>query len=67
MPTTPDAVALLKADHRKVEELFEKFESARGEGRKKALAEEICLELTVHTRIEEDVFYPACVGAVPQP
>jgi hypothetical protein len=64
MPTTPDAVALLKADHRKVEELFEKFESARGEGRKKALAEEICLELTVHTRIEEDVFYPACEGAV---
>jgi len=54
----------LKADHRKVEELFEKFESARGEGRKKALAEEICLELTVHTRIEEDVFYPACEGAV---
>lgn len=25
-----DAVALLKADHRKVEELFEKFETARG-------------------------------------
>src|SRR6186997_2136746 len=64
MPTTPDAVALLKADHRKVEELFDKFESARGEGRKKALAEEICLELTVHTRIEEEVFYPACEGAV---
>lgn len=59
-----DAVALLKADHRKVEDLFAKFESAKGDGRKKALAEQICLELTVHTKIEEDVFYPACEGAV---
>ena len=60
----PDAIAMLKADHRKVEKLFEDFEKARGAGRKKALAEEICLELTVHTRIEEDIFYPACEGAV---
>lgn len=59
-----DAVALLKADHRKVEDLFAKFESAKGDGRKKALAEQICLELTVHTKIEEDIFYPACEGAV---
>jgi hypothetical protein len=60
----PDAVALLKADHREVEELFEKFESAKGEGKKKALAEQICMELMVHTKIEEDIFYPACEGAV---
>src|ERR1700710_820300 len=60
----PDAIALLKADHRKVEDLFAKFESAKGDGRKQALAEQICLELTVHTKIEEDVFYPACEGAV---
>ena len=60
----PDAVALLKADHRKVEDLFAKFEAAKGAGKKQALAEEICLELTVHTRIEEDIFYPACEGAV---
>jgi hypothetical protein len=60
----PDAIALLKADHRKVEELFASFEAAKGDGRKKALAEQICLELTVHTKIEEDVFYPACEGAV---
>ncbi len=66
MPTAakPDAVALLKADHRKVEDLFAKFEAAKGDGKKKALAEQICLELTIHTRIEEDVFYPACEGAV---
>lgn len=62
--TKLDAVALLKADHRKVEDLFAKFEAAKGDGRKKALAEEICMELTVHTRIEEDIFYPACEGKV---
>jgi hypothetical protein len=66
MPTPPtlDAVALLKADHRKVEELFASFEAAKGAAKKKAIAEQICLELTVHTKIEEDVFYPACEGAV---
>jgi hypothetical protein len=62
--TKPDAIALLKADHRKVEELFETFESAKGSGKKKALAEQICMELTIHTKIEEDIFYPACEGAV---
>ncbi|HXA39024.1 MAG TPA: hemerythrin domain-containing protein [Phenylobacterium sp.] len=59
-----DAIALLKADHRKVEDLFAKFESAKGDGRKQALAEEICMELTVHAKIEEDIFYPACEGSV---
>jgi hypothetical protein len=59
-----DAIALLKADHRTVEELFASFESAKGAGRKKALAEQICMELSVHTKIEEDIFYPACEGAV---
>ena len=63
-PEQPDAVALLKADHRKVEDLFADFEAASGDGKKKALAEQICLELTVHTKIEEDIFYPACEGAV---
>lgn len=53
-----DAIALLKADHRKVEELFEKYESARS--RKADIAKEICMELTIHTMIEEEIFYPAC-------
>jgi hypothetical protein len=56
----PDAIALLKADHRKVEDLFEKFEKARDADRKKALAQEICTELSVHATIEEEIFYPAC-------
>ena len=59
-----DAIALLKEDHRKVEDLFEQFEKAKGEGRKQKLALQICTELTVHTIIEEEIFYPACEGKV---
>ncbi len=63
-PEKPDAIALLKADHRKVEGLFAKFEAAKGDGEKRRIAEQICMELTIHTKIEEDIFYPACEGAV---
>ena len=59
-----DAIALLKADHRKVEDLFEQYESASGKERKRKLAMEICMELTAHAMIEEEIFYPACKGAV---
>ena len=59
-----DAVALLKQDHRAVEELFEKFEKASGDGRKQQIAEQICLELSVHAQIEEEIFYPDCEGKV---
>jgi hypothetical protein len=51
-----DAIALLKEDHRKVEKLFSEFESAKGKGRKERLARQICLELSVHTAIEEEIF-----------
>jgi hemerythrin superfamily protein len=64
MADTQDAVALLKADHEKVAGLFEQFEKASGEGRKQKLALEICKELTVHSKIEEEIFYPACEGKV---
>jgi hypothetical protein len=56
----PDAITLLKEDHRKVEDLFDKFEKARDESRKQALVKQICTELVVHTMIEEEIFYPAC-------
>jgi hypothetical protein len=62
MPAAKDAIALLKADHRKVEELFEKYETSRS--KKAEIAKQICLELTVHTMIEEEIFYPACKEAV---
>ena len=61
---TQDALALLKEDHRKVEKLFKDFESAKGDGRKEKLARQICMELTVHTTIEEEIFYPACDGKI---
>ena len=59
-PKSTDAIALLKADHRAVEALFAQYEKAKDSKRKKSLAGQICLELTVHTKIEEDIFYPAC-------
>jgi len=59
-----DAVALLKEDHRKVEDLFAEFEKASGDGRKQKLATQICAELSVHAQIEEEIFYPACEGKV---
>jgi hemerythrin superfamily protein len=59
-----DAIALLKADHRKVEDLFDEFEAAKGAARKQALVEKICAELSAHTVIEEEIFYPACRGKV---
>lgn len=59
-----DAIALLKADHRKVEELFEQFEKTRIAGRKHAIAHEICVELKIHTSIEEEIFYPAFRGII---
>ncbi len=61
---TKDAVALLKADHREVKDLFAKFEKASDDGRKQKLAHEICRELTIHAKIEEEIFYPACEGKV---
>ena len=59
-----DAVALLKSDHRKVEALFAQFEQAGDADRKRAIAGEICTELTVHAQIEEEIFYPGCKQAV---
>lgn len=55
-----DAIAMLKADHRKVEDMFEKYEKLSGGAQKAKLAHEICKELIVHTELEEQIFYPAC-------
>ena len=60
---TQDAIALLKADHRQVEEWFEQFEKARDDNRKQKLATQICEALKVHTTIEEEIFYPAFLEA----
>jgi hypothetical protein len=47
-----------------VEDLFEKFEKAKSDSVKKSLVQEICTELSVHTAIEEEIFYPACTGKI---
>ena len=59
-----DATRMLTEDHRKVEELFEQFEKASGDGRKEKLARQICMELKVHSMLEEEIFYPALRGKI---
>lgn len=59
-----DAIALLKADHRTVEELFEKYEATNGSQTKAKIAQQICNELKIHTTIEEEIFYPAFRGKI---
>lgn len=56
-----DAIALLVADHHEVKEKFEEFFglSHRAKAGKKKLADQICRDLTIHTQIEEEIFYPA--------
>ena len=61
-----DAIAMLKADHRKVEQLFAAFTEAKGASRKEKLAREICTELKIHTMLEEEIFYPAFEGKIEQ-
>jgi hypothetical protein len=55
-------IAMLKSDHRKVEELFSSFETASSPQEKTRLAKQICTELMIHTLLEEEIFYPACKG-----
>lgn len=61
-----DAIALLRADHSKVTDLFEQFEKARDDARKQKLAQLICMELTIHAQIEEEIFYPATREVLPR-
>jgi hemerythrin HHE cation binding domain-containing protein len=58
-----NAIALLKRDHREVEDLFGRFEDDRSGDRKVAIAMQICAALRAHTTIEEEIFYPAFLDA----
>lgn len=59
----PDAIDLLDADHLAVHAMFDTYHQlARTRApalQRRALAEEICMELTIHARLEEELFYPA--------
>ena len=58
-----DAIALLKQDHRVVEQLFEQFEEA-DDDELQGIAERVCQLLTVHAQIEEELFYPPAKEAL---
>jgi hemerythrin superfamily protein len=59
-----DAIALLEADHQRVEELFREFKSASGDRDAQLhLAQVICAEITLHSMVEEEIFYPAFEAA----
>lgn len=59
-----DAIALLEQDHREVEAFYKQFEQADSSSEKAELAWKICVALTVHAEIEEQVFYPAARRAI---
>jgi hemerythrin-like domain-containing protein len=63
-PRTRDATALLKADHKLVSGLFKDFEDTNSTARKAKLARQICMELTIHATVEEEIFYPAVQKAL---
>ena len=56
-----DPIAMLKADHRKVEELFKKLEDTteRAVKTRAELFDKLNQELTAHALAEEAVLYPA--------
>ena len=57
----PNALVLLRDDHKEVSDMFEKFEKRKDRmnaDQKQKLVSEICLALTVHAQIEEEIFYP---------
>jgi hemerythrin superfamily protein len=54
----PDALSLLRRDHRLAEELFAEFVRSAPQ-QLDPLARRICKMLRVHTQIEEELFYPA--------
>ncbi|MDP3174678.1 MAG: hemerythrin domain-containing protein [Phenylobacterium sp.] len=60
----PLAITLLKADHREVDAWFDEYEQLEADAEKLALFNKIALALKVHTRIEEEIFYPEVRGAV---
>lgn len=63
-PAPKDAIALLKADHEAVSQLFAEYEKTRSVSNKKALVAEICTALSVHAQVEEEIFYPAVKTAL---
>ena len=60
----PEAITMLIEDHQKVQKMFKTFERTEDHQEQQQLATQICNELTVHTQLEEQVFYPAAREAL---
>lgn len=63
-PAAQDAVTLLKADHALLGQLFAEYQQASSVANKQTLVADICVALSVHTQIEEEIFYPAMQSAM---
>lgn len=71
-PSTPysatDAIAMLLADHQKVKQLFREFDQVCAQhdetDLKAELVEQLCEQITVHSKLEEEIFYPALRAAI---
>lgn len=59
-----DAIKLLKDDHKEVKTFFKQYEELEDEADKQALADKICMALTVHAQVEEEIYYPATREAI---
>ena len=59
-----EALAILRADHTLVNDLFAQVEKTRKQEKKMMLVEQICQELTIHAQVEEEIFYPAVKEAL---
>lgn len=54
----PNALDMLREDHRKVKELFEQFEATEDMQEKERIAREAIKELKIHAKLEEELIYP---------
>jgi hemerythrin-like domain-containing protein len=54
-----DAIAMLKADHQRVKDLFTQYEATSNPETKRTLADEVFVELETHAQLEENIFYPS--------
>lgn len=64
-----NAISLLEKDHRTVERIFDQLEKLTGDGsprKKRELCEKLVRELSIHSAIEEMIFYPEVKKAIPE-
>ena len=54
-----DAIAMLKADHQKVRDLFRHYETTTNPDTQRQIAQQVCTALARHAQLEETLFYPA--------